>query len=133
MTKTKAAGFAGANPAQHAKAAVEALREVSRAVQAVAKERTRQAEIRAESEAELARIAAQRDVILSYLDRSFDERRTNFDELFRRIDRGIEEGRLEVVAASLDALVKLADSSPFKALGDLSKVKAIPKGTKWEF
>lgn len=128
---TKAAG--GANTATHVKAAVEALREVSRAVQAVARERTRQAEIRAESEAELARIAAQRDIILSYLDRSFDERRTNFDELFRRIDRGIEEGRLEVVAASLDALVKLADSSPFKALGDLSKVKMIPKGTKWEF
>jgi hypothetical protein len=84
---------------------------------------------------EVQRIQAVRDVMLSYLDRSFDERRKNFDALFTQLDAAIAGGNVEVIAKTLDAVVDLAKSSPFKDLTDAATAKAAlrDKSREWVF
>ncbi len=72
----------------------------------------------------IAKIEAQRDVLLSYLDRSFDERAENFQALFKVVDQAIAARNNEQLALALNSITELAKSSPFKELADLACVRA---------
>lgn len=113
---------------------VEGLREAAKAIQTIASERTKQQEIRARSVEEVTRIRAMRDVLIQYLDKSFDERRANFARLFDVVDEALAAGDNASLAQGLEAVVKLADSSPFKALADVAAARAAlgEKGKEWE-
>ena len=148
-TRDKAGADAGASPfevlAELGGKAIENVEGISRLVQGVkfaaeaireiAVRKTEQTRVRVSADVEIERIHAVRDVMLSYLDRSFDERRKNFDALFTRLDAVIAAGNIEVVAQTLDALVELAKSSPFKDLTDVATAKAAlrDKGRDWVF
>lgn len=87
-------------------------------------EKTKRREIEAGEKATLAEIKAKRDFLIGYLDRSFDERAKNFQALFQVVDQAMSSDDNQKLALALDAIVKLANSSPFKDLANLSTVKA---------
>jgi hypothetical protein len=101
----------------------------------IAKERTRQEEVRAQAAVEVERIRGVRDALLAYLDKSFDERRENFAMLFKKLDQAMEKEDPQIVGTVLNSIVALAESSPFKALADVSATQKVlrDKGTEWEF
>jgi DNA polymerase III delta prime subunit len=111
------------------------IKTVAECVRDIQKERTEQTRLRESARVEVERIHAMRDVLLDYLDRSFDERRDNFRQLFERLDSAIEKDNVQLAAAVLDSVVKLADASPFKALQDVAATRAAlsEKGKEWQF
>jgi hypothetical protein len=71
----------------------------------------------------LAELAAKKEIILQYLDKSFDERKNNFLELFSRLDLTLENDQVEETALLLKSITDLAVSSPFKDLANLDNLK----------
>ncbi len=86
-------------------------------VRTVEQGRAKRADIAAKEAATLAAIAADRDVLLTYLDRSFDERKDNFKQLFTALDDAIRNNPA-AVADVLGAITTLAVRSPFADLAD---------------
>ncbi len=111
------------------------IKTVAECVRDVQKERTEQTRLCESSRVEVERIHAMRDVLLDYLDCSFDERRDNFRKLFERLDGAIAGNNVQLAAAVLDSVVKLADSSPFKTLQDVAAARAAlrEKSKEWQF
>lgn len=126
MGKTPAAGIADV---------LAGIKTVAECMRDIQKERTEQTRLRESAKVEVERIHAMRDVLLDYLERSFDERQKNFRELFEQLDGAITKDNVQLAAAVLDSLVRLADSSPFKALQDVAAARAAlsEKGKEWEF
>ena len=98
-------------------------------------QRTKRDKIKAWEQETLATIKAQRDFLITYLDRSFDERSKNFQALFAVIEEAISTGNNEQLALSLHSLTELAKSSPFQELTNLNSVRAALDDPehKWEF
>ena len=98
-------------------------------------ERTKRREIKAWEKESLAKINAQRDLLMEYLDRSFDERSKNFKQLFDVVDRAIASGNNEQLGLALHSITELAKSSPFKELANLSSVQAAlaDPNHEWKF
>ena len=86
---------------------------------------TRRQSIQANKETVLREIEAKREIILTYLELSFDERETNFKKLFEVLDGAIEKDNIQVIAGTLNAITDLAKSSPFKDLANLSQVRQL--------
>ena len=84
---------------------------------------TKRAEIRANTEVRIAQLRAQRDILIDYLQRSFDERRYLFEQQFKVVDHALMTGNTEELAISLQSINDLAKSSPFKALADIGNVQ----------
>jgi hypothetical protein len=84
-------------------------------------EQTKRDEIEAWRQTTLADINLKRELVIGYLYRSFDERSQNFQSLFQTIDRALSTEDNHQLSLALDAIVHLANSSPFQ---DLSKVRA---------
>ncbi len=114
---------------------VQGIKVIAECVREIQKEKTQQTKLKEEARVEVERIHAMRDVLLDYLDRSFDERRKNFESLFERLDKAIESDNPQLAGVVLDSVVKLADSSPFKALKDVASARQAlgDKKTTWEF
>lgn len=90
----------------------------------VEQEKTKRREIERWEKETLERIKAQRDVLIAYLDRSFDERSENFRRLFDLVDLAISSGNNTQLALALNSITDLAKSSPFKELSNLASVRA---------
>jgi ribonucleotide reductase alpha subunit len=86
-------------------------------------ERTKRREIEAWEKETIAKIDATRDLLMKYLDRSFDERADNFRDLFNVVDRAIAADNNEQLALALDSITEIAKSSPFKELANLASVR----------
>ena len=78
-------------------------------------------DIAARRDIAIANIKAQEAALLAYLEKSFDERRDNFQALFSIVDDALEKDNMQALALSLESIIKLADSSPFK---DLQSIEA---------
>lgn len=87
-------------------------------------EQTKRREIEAWEKETIARINAQRDILMEYLNRSFDERAENFRVLFNVVDRAMATGNNEQLAVALHSITEIAKSSPFKELANLNSVRA---------
>jgi ribonucleotide reductase alpha subunit len=87
-------------------------------------EQTKRCEIEAWEKETIAKINAQRDLLMAYLDRSFDERAENFRTLFGVVDLAITAGNNEQLALALNSITEIAKSSPFKDIANLASVKA---------
>lgn len=87
-------------------------------------EQTNRDEIEAWRQITLADINLKQELVIGYLDRSFDERSQNFQSLFQTIDRALSTEDNHQLSLALDEIVHLANSSPFQDLSDLSKVRA---------
>jgi ribonucleotide reductase alpha subunit len=86
-------------------------------------ETTKRREIEAWEKTKLAEIQAQRDLLIGYLERSFDERSQNFKSLFQLADQALANGDNQQLVLTLDSIINLAKDSPFKDLVDLAAVK----------
>ncbi|WP_228565208.1 hypothetical protein [Myxococcus sp. AB036A] len=123
------------NPTPGLAEVLEGLKTVAECVRDIQKEKTEQVRIQMTAQVDVERIHANRDVLLDYLDRSFDERKENFRQLFARLDTAIASNNTELTGAVLDSVLKLADSSPFKALRDVAATREAlsEKGKEWQF
>jgi hypothetical protein len=98
-------------------------------------ERTKRQEIEAWEKTTIARIHAQRDLLMAYIERSFDERAENFRALFGLVEQSKAAGNNEQLALVLHSITELAKSSPFKELASLTSVQAALENPdhEWEF
>lgn len=87
-------------------------------------ERTKRRNIEACEKKTLAEIQMKRDLLIGYLERSFDERAKNFEALFQLVDQAIVSDDNHQLGSVLHAIVELAKTSPFKDLDSLSAVQA---------
>ena len=87
-------------------------------------ERTKRRDIEAWEKENITRIKAQRDLLITYLERSFDERAENFRNLFSVVDNALILGDNEQLALALNSITEIAQSSPFKELANLNSVRA---------
>lgn len=78
-------------------------------------------DIAAQRDIAIANIEMQKTALLTYLDKSFDERKESFTALFSVVDDALEKDNMQELAMSLEGIIKLADSSPFK---DLQTIEA---------
>jgi hypothetical protein len=111
----------GADAAQCLRAVVEAYTEYKIVAE---EEQTKRRAIEALEKTKITQIKAQRDILINYLERSFDERTENFRILFRIVEQAMADGNNEQLGAALDSITKIAQSSPFKDLADLASVRA---------
>lgn len=87
-------------------------------------EQTKRRGIEAWEKTTIANINAQRDFLMAYLDRSFDERAENFRAYFAVVDRALASGNNDQLALALNSITEVAKSSPFKDLGNLASFQA---------
>ncbi|MEH2244353.1 hypothetical protein [Nostoc sp.] len=87
-------------------------------------EQTKRREIEAWEKETITKINAQRELLMAYLDRSFDERAENFRTLFAVVDNAIASGNNDQIALTLNSITEIAKSSPFKDLANLASVRA---------
>ena len=85
-------------------------------------ETTKRAQIAADLSRDLAELELAREAITVYMDKAFDERKVQFDRLFRVLDQAQRECDTQGMSATLDALVTLAQSSPFKSLAEIRRL-----------
>ena len=111
---------------------VNASREVAKFTE---EQITKRCEIEKEKQIAIAEIQKQRDVLLLYLDKTFDERKTQFSKYFDIVDHALQSGNMQELAIGLDQINQLANFSPFKNLADLKNISAAleNKNTEWDF
>ncbi|MDJ0615261.1 MAG: hypothetical protein QNJ63_00725 [Calothrix sp. MO_192.B10] len=93
-------------------------------LQIAEQEKTKRRKIEALEKETIAKINAQRELLMEYLDNSFDERAKNFRSLFSLVDRAMESANNEQLAHALNSITEIAKSSPFKDLANLGSVRA---------
>ena len=94
---------------------------------------TKREEIRAMRDVSIARIHALKESVQLYLEKSFDERKDLFNKQFECVNKALESGNVEMLAASLSAINELAASSPFKSLADVASVqKSLTANAEWD-
>ena len=99
---------------------VEASKDVAKFTEI---QKTKRTEIRALTEVRIKEIDSMRDLILTYLDKTFDERSKIFAKQFECVDKALVNGDANLLAISLNSITDLAKSSPFKALADIKIVQ----------
>ncbi|MBD2531473.1 hypothetical protein H6G97_18520 [Nostoc flagelliforme FACHB-838] len=87
-------------------------------------EQTKRRKIDAWENETITKINTQRELLMAYLDRSFDERAENFRALFAVVDNAIASGNNDQLALTLNSITEIAKSSPFKDLANLATVRA---------
>ncbi|MGB3760628.1 MAG: hypothetical protein WBA07_30350 [Rivularia sp. (in: cyanobacteria)] len=132
LKKIKDFGLPNFNPAESLQQMVSAYTEYLAIAEV---ERTKRRDIEAWEKEAITRINAQRDLLITYLDRSFDERAENFRSLFGVVDNALLSGNNEQLALALNSITEIAKSSPFKELTNLTSVRAALNDPKhvWEF
>lgn len=90
----------------------------------IGREHTARKRIGAYAETEIARIKTAEAVLTDYFEKVFSERRSNFGELFSRLDTALEQGDGATINNILRGIVDIAQSSPLADMGDLSKLRA---------
>jgi ribonucleotide reductase alpha subunit len=120
------------NPAQCLNTLVQAWHEYQVIVE---QEKTKRRDLESQEKVTLAAIKAKRDILIQYLEQSFDERSENFQRLFHLVDQSLSSGDNQQLAVILEKITTLAQSSPFQAFSDLSMVKTTLKDANhtWEF
>ncbi|MGN0016066.1 MAG: hypothetical protein ACI37O_01845 [Candidatus Avelusimicrobium sp.] len=91
--------------------------------------------INAQREVMVQKIQAQKELMLTYLEKSFDERKTNFAKLFNLVDEAMATNNDRQLDLALRSINMLAASSPFKALCSVEETKKAleDKNYEWDF
>lgn len=86
-------------------------------------QKTKREQIRKQAEIRIKEIDSMRDLIMTYLDKTFDERSKIFAKQFECVDKALAAGDMNLLSISLNSITDLAKSSPFKALADIKNVQ----------
>lgn len=92
---------------------------------------TKREGIRAQRDVIIRRIDKTADLVKTYLDKTFDERRYQFDKYFQLVDKAIENGDQNLLAMTLQNINALSASSPFKELKAIGEAINNPN-TEWD-
>jgi len=122
--------IAAINPAQCLKEITTAYTEYKTIHE---QEKTKRQQINAWENITIKKIHAQRKILMEYLDRSFDERKENFKNLFDTMDKAVENGDTQSLALVLKSITDLAASGPFKEIASVDMVKGILTDPEKEF
>jgi hypothetical protein len=98
-------------------------------------EKTKREKIKADKEVFLKKINAQKRFLITYLEKTFDERKNVFEKYFKVVDDALEHDNIQQLSFGIDGIVKLSKESPFKGLEDLTKVQQnlLKDNTTWDF
>lgn len=96
-------------------------------------ERTKRAEIAAWRDVQVSSIQAQKELLHDYLAQTFAERRHTIDEMFARLDRGIEDANMDVMNMAMNSIVNIVQSSPLKEAQQIMQALYDPNVKKIEF
>lgn len=98
-------------------------------------QKTKRKEIEAQRDIYVEKIRAQKEIMIVYLEKSFDERKTNFTKLFEVVDHAIATNNMQQLSMGLESINNLAASSPFKDLASIeSTQKALTDDSHvWDF
>lgn len=96
-------------------------------------EQTKRAQVEKEYLIEVAKIEAMRSTLELHLNRSFEERRRNFEELFEAVRESIRKGDNESLAVSLSSVVELAKISPLAEARSLTSLRQAMDDPDHEF
>lgn len=127
--------IAAGNPAEAAQVLKRFIEVAGDVAKFTEQQKTIRKDIEAKRDKDIAHIQAQKEIIMKYLDKSFDERKENFSKLFQVIDHAISNNNLQQLAMGLDSINQLAATSPFKALATLESTNEAIKDKNhiWDF
>ena len=127
--------IAAGNPAEAAQVLKRFIEVAGDVAKFTEQQKTVRKDIEAKRDSDIARIQAQKEIIMIYLEKAFDERKENFSKLFQVIDHAIANNNMQQLAMGLDSINQLAASSPFKALATLESTKEAinDKNHIWDF
>lgn len=102
-------------------------------IQYCAQQETEQVEIKARRDVAVSKIKATTDIISKYLDKSFDERSSEFNHYFTALDKAMETNDVDMLRSILLSINTLANSSPFKniSLSEVGEALKSPE-TEWD-
>jgi hypothetical protein len=115
--------FKGATPTPSPAQAIEGFKILINAYKenhkVTEEEKTKRKNIAAMKEYEIEKIHAQKEVLKDYFEKTFAERRINFDKMFDSLDKGIENNNTQAIQASMSMIVALSQESPLKDVQSL--------------
>lgn len=118
-------------------AAIEAfnllVKEYSNYKQVVETERTKRQAIDAWSKAKAKETKVKKDFLQQYLVASFSERRYVIDEMFKRLDTGIETGNNQLITTAMTSISNIVQSSPLQEAEKIMQAMSDPNIKKIEF
>lgn len=117
------AASAARNPAEAAMVLKELVTMAGEVSKFTEVQKTVRKEIESERDKYVAKINAQKEIMLVYLEKSFDERKVNFEKLFSIVDHAIANNNMQQLAVGLDSINNLALSSPFKDLASIESTQ----------
>lgn len=82
-------------------------------------ETTKRHNISAIKEYEIEKIKVQKEIIKDYFEKTFSERKNNFQRMFDALDKGIENNNIEAIQASMTMIVTLSKESPLQDMKSL--------------
>lgn len=80
---------------------------------------TKRVNIAAMRDVEIEKIQAQKEILKSYFDGIFSERKYMIAQMFDKLDKGIENNNLELIQMSMSSIVSIAQESPLKQVESL--------------
>ncbi len=93
---------------------------------------TKRTEIESHKQQALAYIDMQKQILMTYLNKTFDERKEIFSQYFKVVDDALQKGNMDELVIGLNNINRLATSSPFKNLENVQKALK-DSNTVWEF
>ncbi|WP_206428206.1 hypothetical protein [Amniculibacterium aquaticum] len=114
---------AARNPAEAAMVLKELITMAGEVSKFTEVQKTKRKEIEAERDKYVTKINAQKAIMIAYLEKSFDERKANFEKLFAIVDHAIVNNNMQQLAMGLESINNLAVSSPFKDLASIENTQ----------
>ncbi len=131
MNSSSSAGFA--QQVDMTSVAQKVVADIKEYLVVAEQEKTKREQIKADCKVELAKIEAMRSTLEMFLNRSFEERRRNFEELFSMIRRSMDIGDLKALEHSLSVVVELARISPLAEARSLASLRSAMDDPDHEF
>jgi hypothetical protein len=117
--KTKDLNLTGKVPNPIAESVVSVVNEITDYLKIAEIETTKRTEIIAQRDIALATIQAQRENISKLLTYTFQERAAVIQKQFETLDKAIANGDTVLASHSLNAMVSVIQSSPFKTVQEM--------------
>lgn len=96
-------------------------------------EATKREAIHAWRDTNVGKIEQQTLFLKTYLAETFKERRHTIDEMFKRLDEGIEAGNMDLVNLAMENITTIVKSSPLKEAEKIIQALNDPNIEKIEF
>ncbi len=96
-------------------------------------ENTKRVNIQAEKEVAIAKIQAQKDLLKSYLEHTFGERRQVIQETFKTLDKALESNNMDVVSQAMESIQNIVKETPLKQVDKLLQLANNPNVEAIEF